>query len=216
MRKVVIAQTLVVVLTTILLLSACTFSPIPSPKPSSTASSASPTSTNSPSPNIITPIQPDYLVLISLDACRPEYLDLAPLPHLRELMDSGMIYREAWVGALVSNTPPGHVEISTGTLPKHNGILSFGWRDPVTGNPIKPTTLEAINRGELARIVAEHGVPTLATLYKALYPDRVVAAVSAQKFYAAQGLGMGSTDYILYAKQQAGEDLETNLPQKSP
>jgi acetyl esterase/lipase len=213
MRKVAVAKTLGVVLATILLLSACAFSPIPTPIPSSTAGSASPTGTNSSSPDSSDPVRPDYLVLISLDACRPEYLDLAPLPHLRELMDRGMSYSQAWVGALVSNTPPGHTEISTGTLPKHNGIFSFGWRDPTTGNTIKPTSLEAINRGEMARIVAERGVPTLATLYKSLYPDRVVAAVSAGKYYAAQGLGMGSTDYILYAKQQAGNDLETNLPQ---
>jgi arylsulfatase A-like enzyme len=146
----------------------------------------------------------DYLVLISLDACRPEYLELAELPNLQSLIQSGVSYSGAWVGSFQNNTPPGHTEMSTGTFPKTNGILGFAWGNQQTGI-VNPTTLEAINAGEMAQIVKDSGVPTLAGLVKQKYPDAVVAALSAHKYYAAQGLGVGPTDYILYAEAAKGK-----------
>ncbi len=161
-----------------------------------------------------TPAQ--YLVLISIDACRPEYLELAPLPRLQELRERGVTYSDAWVGSLLSNTPPGHTEMATGAFPNHNGILSFTWKNSETGALTDPTSLEAINNGEMARIVAQAGVPTLAGLIKAQTPDAKVAAVSAHKYYAAQGLGMGPTDYILYAKRVPKVAAKSKQPTPTP
>lgn len=158
----------------------------------------------------------NYLVLISLDACRPEYLDLAPLPNLKSLMANGTMYTDAWVGSLVSNTPPGHTVMSTGTFPKTNGILSFTWKNSETGEKVDSTTLEAINRGEMARIVEKSGVPTLAGLIKAQTPDAKIAVVTAHKYYAAQGLGMGPTDYIVYSKRVPKTNPKSRAPTPTP
>lgn len=190
---------LLITLCVITLTACAAFSPA-APAPAGTSN---PTPTSNLPPSASPTSGARYLVLISLDACRPEYLDLAPLPNLKSLMDSGVAYTDAWVGALVSNTPPGHTEMSTGTLPNHNGILSFSWTDSDTGQRIDPTTLEAINNGEMARIVQQSGVPTIAGLVKAQTPEARVVAVSSQKFYAAQGLGMGPTDYIVYSTRPA-------------
>jgi arylsulfatase A-like enzyme len=167
-------------------------------------------------PPISTPHPPTYLVLISLDACRPEYLDLAPLPNLQKLMENGISYSDAWVGALVSNTPPGHTEMSTGTFPRTNGILSFTWKNSETGETTDPTTLDAINAGEMARIVEKSGAPTLAGLVKAQTPNAIVAAVTAHKYYAAQGLGMGPTDFIIYAHKLPKANPKARQPTPTP
>lgn len=173
-----------------------------------------------PSANLQTPTStlqsPSYLVLISLDACRPDYFALAPLPNLQKLMDAGASYSDAWIGALVSNTPPGHTEMSAGTFPKTNGILSFAWKNSETGVTTDPTTLDAINAGEMARIVASSGVPTLAGLIKAQTPNAIVAAVTAHKYYAAQGLGMGPTDFILYAHRLPKTNPKAKQPTPTP
>ncbi len=166
--------------------------------------------------NAQSPAAAPYLVLISLDACRPEYLALASLPHLQELMNSGVTYTDAWVGALVSNTPPGHTEMATGSFPNHNGILSFTWKNSETGETTDPTTLNAINQGEMDGIVAASGVPTLAGLVKAQSPDATVVAISSHKFYAAQGLGIGPSDYIIYAKNAPKQKSTKGKPTPTP
>ena len=140
-----------------------------------------------------------YLVLVVLDACRPEYFALAPMPNLESLAANGVTYTDAWTGSLVGTTGPAHVQMSTGTFPWRNGLFAMEWYDWELGKRVTPCTLEAVRRGEMARIVRESGVPTLAGLLKARYPNACVAATSAQKFYAAQGLGVGPADYILYS-----------------
>ena len=52
----------------------------------------------------------------------------------------------------------------------------------------------------MAAIVEANGVPTISELIKAKYPDGKVIVISSHKYYAAQGLGMGPSDYIVYAQ----------------
>jgi len=158
---------------------------------------------------------PQYLVLISIDAGRPEYLELAAMPNLQSLIQSGIYYPDAWVGSVENNTPPGHTEMATGSFPRTNGILGFSWTNVESGQNVNPTSLEAINRGEMAAIVEQSGVPTISELIKTKYPDGKVIVVTSHKYYAAQGLGVGPSDYILYAVQgkkggqsQAGQGVE--------
>jgi predicted AlkP superfamily pyrophosphatase or phosphodiesterase len=145
-----------------------------------------------------------YVVVIVLDGARPGYFDLAELPNLRGLMNNGTVYSDAWVGALENNTAPGHVSLSTGTFPSRHGILASNWLSPAAIFPSDPTSLEAVNRGDMPRIVQESGVPTLAGLVKARYPDGIVASVSSSKAYAAMALGMGPCDYVLYGRVDRG------------
>ncbi|MGB9005800.1 MAG: alkaline phosphatase family protein [Candidatus Aminicenantales bacterium] len=172
--------------------------------------SAGPKATGSPGSTAEPAV--DYLVLVSLDACRPDYFDLASLPNLTLLFSSGTVYSGAWVCSLESNTPPGHTEISTGTFPRHNGIVGFGWINSETHEVFRPTTLEAINGGAMDRIVAENGVPTLAALIKSRWPAGRVAAVSAEKYYAAQGLGVGPSDFILYSESFTINGVKMLIP----
>ena len=183
----------------------------PSPSPTSAPSATPPDPTGTPAPTATTqpsptptPARVGYLVVIVLDGCRPDYFDLAELPNLRSLMSSGAVYNEAWIGGLESATAPSHTTISTGVFTNRHAILSFNWSGPAAIFPADPTSTDAVNRGDLAKIVQDSGAPTLAGLIKARYPDGKVAAVSSSKAYAAMALGVGPSDYILYGRSQDG------------
>jgi predicted AlkP superfamily pyrophosphatase or phosphodiesterase len=157
--------------------------------------------------------QAEYLVLIVLDGCRPDYLEGANLPNLAELTASGISYNKAWTGFLENNTPAAHTAISTGSYPKVNGIPGFKWANLATGESFNPTTLEAVQQGEMAKIVAGTGVPTLAGLLKQSNPNYFVAALSSLKPYAAQGLGMGPSDFVWYGEFTPEQSTETPEPE---
>ncbi len=77
------------------------------------------------------PAQPPakYLVLISIDSCRPDYLALAPTPNIDKLKAEGTYYSNSWVGQVSNDTPPGQTTMSTGSFGKNTRIISFNWRD---------------------------------------------------------------------------------------
>jgi len=70
-----------------------------------------------------------YLVLISIDSCRPDYLALAPTPNIDALRTAGTSYSGSWVGQVSNDTPPGQTSMSTGSFGKNTKIISFNWRD---------------------------------------------------------------------------------------
>jgi hypothetical protein len=70
-----------------------------------------------------------YLVLISIDSCRPDYLSLAPTPNIDKLKAAGTYYTNSWVGQVSNDTPPGQTTMSTGSFGKNTKIISFNWRD---------------------------------------------------------------------------------------
>jgi len=78
-----------------------------------------------------TEVQPaaKYLVLISIDSCRPDYLALAPTPNIDILKTAGTSYSSSWVGQVSNDTPPGQTTMSTGSFGKNTHIISFNWRD---------------------------------------------------------------------------------------
>ncbi|MBV9281914.1 MAG: alkaline phosphatase family protein, partial [Chloroflexi bacterium] len=94
-------------------------------QPAATSSAAGPASAaGGPAP---------YVVLIVMDGFRADYMSLAPMRHLHELMARGMFYDTAWVGQMESETPTGHATIATGVYPRKHGVVGFGWRDVASG-----------------------------------------------------------------------------------
>ncbi|MGZ3538252.1 MAG: alkaline phosphatase family protein [Syntrophales bacterium] len=69
------------------------------------------------------------LVLICLDSCRLDYLDLTPTPNIDKLKAEGTFYTRAWVGQLANDTPPSHTSMATGRFGKNTSVISFNWRD---------------------------------------------------------------------------------------
>ncbi|HQK92039.1 MAG TPA: alkaline phosphatase family protein [Armatimonadota bacterium] len=137
-------------------------------------------------------------VVVVIDGCRPEYLELAPTPNIDALGSRGTRYAEAMVGHLVSDTPPGHATLVTGLLPRSHGIVAHEWIDRNTGKKVSITGLKAAADGNLLRVYPERGIASLSTLVKRLDPRAYVAAVTCGKYYAAMLMGGPDADEIVY------------------
>jgi predicted AlkP superfamily pyrophosphatase or phosphodiesterase len=150
-----------------------------------------------------------YFVLISIDACRADYLEKVDMPNLKKLALSGTQYKNAFVGQLRNDTPPGHTTIATGSFPKNDGIIGFTWKNQETNKTVNVTTWEAVTTGLMTKTIKESGCTSIGTLLKEKYPDAKIAALSSDKFYAAAGLGAESADYILFSKNEKSTDPKT-------
>lgn len=207
-------------------LPAATPAPLPTTAAPTQAPAAStavlPAATDSPAPTVEStaqPAPPGYLVLIVLDAARPDYLEAAEMPALRSLIQNGAYYPSAWVGAMENSTPAGHAQIGTGVFPNRSGVTGRLLRNNALGVSTEITSDDYILSGQFAALVEQSGAPTLAGLVKQKYPDGVIIALSGGKHYAAQALGVGPADYILYAAPDENTDRLLHLralPGKSP
>jgi predicted AlkP superfamily pyrophosphatase or phosphodiesterase len=151
------------------------------------------------------------LVMVCIDACRPDYLDLTETQNLAKLKERGVTYDQAWVGQLRNDTPPGHVTMATGAFPRTTGVIGFHWRNPDTGAQFKPTTWFGVQRGQMNQFVAASGCPSIGTMLKQANPGAKVAAVSSNKFYAAAGFGADCADYIAYCRYEPPRGFGTSV-----
>lgn len=144
-------------------------------------------------------VPPKYLVMVIIDAGRPDYLEYGNLPHIKRLMQRGTFYDRAWVGQLEAVTPASHATIGSGCHPSHDGgILGFWWEDPVTHTPFNSVQLNGTDRDSLSVLLGDAGTPTMAEYLKRHDHRAKLYAASAQKFYAADGAGGPFADYISY------------------
>ncbi|GAC1629755.1 MAG: hypothetical protein NVS4B2_12280 [Chloroflexota bacterium] len=139
-----------------------------------------------------------YVVLIVIDASRPVYQELARMPHIGALMRSGVVYDRAWVGELESSTPNVHVTFGTGTLPRENGFLGFGWAAPQTRVSVDFRSLLA--NGGIDPVLKALPLPSVAARLHQFMPGAASVAASGHKDYAVVGLGGGAANYELYGK----------------
>ena len=69
-----------------------------------------------------------YVVLVSFDGFRPDYLDRFPTPSFDRLAEAGA--RAALVPVFPSLTFPAHYSIATGLYPEHHGVVANRFYDP--------------------------------------------------------------------------------------
>lgn len=149
-----------------------------------------------------------YLVLIVLDAFRPDYMSLQSMPTVAALAGAGTSYDQAWVGQVESYTPTGHASLSTGCMPKHTGVLGFEWRDPATQKEALDGWPPGTLAGDLDRDLRQSGVDSIALSVKKSDVQAKVVAISSEKAYAADALGGWAADYILhYQKDRTSKTM---------
>lgn len=156
-----------------------------------------------------------YLVLIVLDAFRPEYMQLAPTPNLDALMTAGTSHDRAWVGQLESETPVSHATLSTGSMPNRDGVIGFEWRDPKTYQEALDGWPKGVLAGDLERDMRASGTSSIPQAVKEANPNARVVTLSSEKVYAADAMGAASADYILY-HQRLGSQQPTLVPAALP
>jgi predicted AlkP superfamily pyrophosphatase or phosphodiesterase len=87
-----------------------------------------------------------YLVLVSLDGFKAEYLDRLDLPNLRRVMQRGTRAR-GMVPVFPSLTFPNHYSLVTGLHPGRHGIVANRFYDPARRKTYVYTDLEAVTDG---------------------------------------------------------------------
>ena len=161
-----------------------------------------------------------YAVIIVLDGARPDYLHLAPMPNLDRLTRHGVVYKNAFVGQELANTPPGHATIGTGDFPKHTGVMGFLWENPVNHSMFDPTTTALIQNGALDGVMKSHPVPSIASRVKEANAKAKVASVAGHKCYASDTMGTPSADYILcsliYHNRWVAGAIPPHIPPPGP
>ncbi|GAC1521213.1 MAG: alkaline phosphatase family protein [Chloroflexota bacterium] len=140
-----------------------------------------------------------YMCMIVLDGGRPDYItrNIAGMPNLHALLQRSRQYDRAWVGDLMSITPPGHAVIGTGSLPKNDGgIVNWDWGNHATGK-ISPTFQAKANylNGYAFNVIRNSGTPTLAGVIRQKYPGLVIAG-SGSHFHAAGPMGGPDASWI--------------------
>jgi len=70
-----------------------------------------------------------YVVLISIDGLRHDYLDLFDVPNLRRIIDGG-VRAEALIPVFPVKTFPNHYSIATGMYPATHGLIGNNFYDP--------------------------------------------------------------------------------------
>lgn len=140
------------------------------------------------------------ILLVVLDAVRPDYLDLVPMPNLESIQQRGTSYEYAWVGQLINNTPTSHATINTGVFPRRHGVIGFEWADQYGRWQGKITLFGGVEKGRLSSLLIQSGVSTLADFVRKLYPCAHSAAVAGAKDIAAAAMGgRTAADWVVYA-----------------
>ena len=73
-----------------------------------------------------------YVVLVSFDGFRPDYLDRLDTPSFDRLAEAG-VTAEGLIPVFPSLTFPSHYSIATGLYPEHHGIVGNRFYDPARG-----------------------------------------------------------------------------------
>lgn len=141
-----------------------------------------------------------YLCMIVLDAGRPDYItkNISAMPNLRGLLAHSRQYDHAWVGDLMSITPPSHAVIGSGSFPKNDGgLVNWDWEDR-THHTISPTLQAKINyqNGLVFNLIKNSGTPTLSGVIRQKYPTGLVIAGSGAHFHAAGPMGGPAASWI--------------------
>ena len=77
-------------------------------------------------------LEKPYVVMVSLDGFRHDYLDLFPTPNLRRLADRGVRAR-GLIPVFPVVTFPNHYSIATGMYPDAHGLVGNSFYDPARG-----------------------------------------------------------------------------------
>ena len=100
-----------------------------------------------PTPRVAPPArQRPYVLLVSLDAFRYDYLDRYQLPVLERIAAAG-IRAEALVPPFPAKTFPSHYTIATGLYPGHHGIIANNFYDRASDRWFRVKDTAAIRDG---------------------------------------------------------------------
>ncbi|MCB0675292.1 MAG: alkaline phosphatase family protein [Saprospiraceae bacterium] len=87
-----------------------------------------------------------YLILISLDGFRHDYVELLQPPRLSAAIEGG-VRTEGLIPCYPSKTFPNHYSIATGMYPENHGLVNNSFYDPSRGEKYTTGNREAVQDG---------------------------------------------------------------------
>jgi predicted AlkP superfamily pyrophosphatase or phosphodiesterase len=91
-------------------------------------------------------LEKPYLVLVSLDGFRHDYLTKYDAPQLKAIAQQG-VQAESLIPGFPSSTFPNHYSIVTGLYPSHHGLVSNTFFDPASGEKYQIGDREKVENG---------------------------------------------------------------------
>ncbi|WP_159023574.1 ectonucleotide pyrophosphatase/phosphodiesterase [Formosa sp. L2A11] len=88
-----------------------------------------------------------YVILVSLDGFRWDYVDKYKPPHLTKFIESG-VKAESLIPAFPSKTFPNHYTIATGMYPDHHGLIGNSFYSYKKGTTYSIKNREQVEDGE--------------------------------------------------------------------
>jgi predicted AlkP superfamily pyrophosphatase or phosphodiesterase len=110
-----------------------------------------------------------YVILISFDGFRADYLDRFELPHFRKVIQLG-VRAKGLIPVFPSLTFPNHYSLVTGLYPEHHGIVGNSFFDPARNASYALSNRKAVAdaswyRGEPIWVTAERQRMVAATFF---------------------------------------------------
>jgi predicted AlkP superfamily pyrophosphatase or phosphodiesterase len=91
-----------------------------------------------------------YVVLVSFDGFRADYLDRYPAPNFQRVVRRG-VRAEGLVPIFPSKTFPNHYSIVTGLYAEHHGLVANWFYDPVRGETYAMSNRAVVMDGDWYR-----------------------------------------------------------------
>jgi len=107
--------------------------------------------------------KPRLVILISIDGCRWDYLDMAATPNIDALKERGSYVVRA-VTVFPSLTRTGHASILTGAYPAQHGIVGHVYYDRAKGREFKWSP-EDLNATTILEHLSSYGFKTASVLF---------------------------------------------------
>ncbi len=138
--------------------------------------------------------EPRLLLFITVDQARYDYfVRFRPLltGGLKELLDRGIVFSQAFHDHAITATAPGHATLATGLVPAHSGLVSNQWFDRSRGEPVyslQDTRHPVLRRGTTSRAATpSRSGRSPKNLLGTTLADWLKAANTNSKIYAAGG-----------------------------
>ncbi len=137
------------------------------------------------------------VIVFVVDGLQPTDVNSGSMPHLRSLARSGVTYPSAWIGQLEGDTLSSSATLGTGAFPRSDGVVGAAWRDPKSGQIVRPANVAQAVLGNLDGIMESHAVTPVAAVVKDADPQSRILAVGGSDCSIPNAEGTWLADYIL-------------------
>jgi hypothetical protein len=158
--------------------------------------------------------KPTKVMIVVMDQMQPGYAKKYDMQNVLWLQNSGINFKNAWVGDMASETVVSHNVMVSGLYPGHMGWSDEAIRDVdnILGygeNAI--VTVGDLGYADYIKLIRAMDYPKLGDYLHDAYPDSIVANVG-EKGYQVESMAASSSDYWVRMGSKKAVDPAWGLP----